>query len=195
MELQYINQAQLKQLNDILEQSGVTASDKQLHQLDGYTGLLQKYTRSLSLVSQADINMIFERHIIDSLGVLQLLNIKDKPSFLDVGSGNGFPGIPMAIFLPGSEFTLLDSSEKKTAFLNIIKTNLNLVNINVQNTRVEKYIDGPHPRFNFLLCRAFKSLNECVSLLKPLIDKNSTLIYFNKRSGDLTDRYTVYPQK
>lgn len=195
MDFQHINPEQLTQLRNIFEKSCINSSDKQLHQLDGYIGLLKKYSGSMNLISQTDINRIFEKHIIDSLGVLQILNIQDNSRFLDVGSGNGLPGIPMAILLPSSELTLLDSSEKKTAFLNIAKANLNLVNINVQNSRIEKYIDDPRPRFNFLLCRAFKGFDECITLLEPLIKENSKLIYFNKRSGALTDRYLIYPKK
>src|SRR5690606_30133457 len=107
------------------------------------------------------------RHLLDSLSVVPYVKNTSAENIIDVGTGGGLPGIPLAIMFPEKKITLLDSNGKKTRFLFHIKTLLNLTNVSVENRRVEAFI--PTQKFNIVISRAFASLQDmtdgCAHLL------------------------------
>jgi len=133
--------------------------------------ILQKWNRIYNLTSINDEKEIIIKHIFDSLSVIKYI---DKNKILDVGSGAGFPGIPLAILLENRSFTLLDSSLKRINFLNYVKIRLGLNNVNIVQSRIEDFISNDN--FDIIISRAFSSLDKFVEVTKNIFKQNSILL-------------------
>ena len=112
--------------------------------LAAYLDLLRRWNRSVNLVSAGDEPVLEQRHLADSLALVELLPA-EATSALDLGSGGGFPGIPLAIARPGLALTLLDAKTKAVAFLRTVRRELGLVNVQVVQARVEEHTPDPAP--------------------------------------------------
>ncbi len=128
-----------------------------------YAAQLKKWNRSYNLVSAADLKDVVPRHLLDSLSIHSFLQ---DGNLLDVGTGAGFPGLPLAIVKPEHECTLLDSTGKKILFLRHVKRTLGLANIHLEEARVSgfKYEAG----FDNIVSRAFSSLHEFTASVRHL---------------------------
>jgi len=166
---------------------------KQIRLLERYTALIRLYAPRLSLISKGDIDFIFERHILDSLDLLTLLNKRGNLRLLDIGSGAGLPGIPLAIALPSAEVHLLERSEKKSNFLKSVIFKLRLSNTKSINDTLEGYTKRCATHYDYLLFRGIGNFNSCLMLGSRFMDKGAKIVYFNKRSGILSERYIIYP--
>jgi 16S rRNA (guanine527-N7)-methyltransferase len=129
-----------------------------------YMALLQKWNTAYNLTAVREPAEMVTRHLLDSLAVAPLLHGR---RLIDVGSGAGLPGVPLAICAPQRQFHLLDSNGKRTRFLFQVKTALGLDNIEVQRTRVESF--RPALPYDAVLSRAFASLQEMVSSCRHLL--------------------------
>ena len=147
------------------------ASQTQIDQTLDYLSLLQKWNQSFNLVSSRNNLEIVERHILDSLSVNEYI---DGEYILDMGSGAGLPGLPLAIFNPEKKFILLDSNGKKTRFLQQVKTALNLQSIEIENSRVENY-QTKH-QIDMVVCRAFSSLVEIAKKAQHLLSRDCKIL-------------------
>lgn len=147
-----------------LEQLGLEIA---INPLLTYLLLLQKWNKTYNLTAIRDLNAMITRHLLDSLAILPWVK---GERILDIGSGAGFPGIPLALANPNFQLVLLDSNGKKTRFLEEIKRSLNLKNVEVVQSRVENY----HPPFDFdtLTSRAFSELAQMIKWTQHLINKN-----------------------
>lgn len=128
-----------------------------------YLGLIQKWNKVHNLTAVRDPEEMVTLHLLDSLSVLP--HIKSG-RLLDVGSGAGLPGIPLALCLPDLQVTVMDSSHKKASFMRQVKTELNIPNLEVMCGRVEDY--RPAQLFDIVISRAFSDLNQFVMLTKHL---------------------------
>lgn len=148
---------------------GVELSDSQLQQLLQYLALFIKWNKAYNLSAVRDPAEMVHRHLLDSLSVVPALRDYTGPAgrFIDVGTGGGLPGIPLAILFPEKYFTLLDSNGKKTRFLFQVKVSLKLNNVTVENRRVESY--QPEQLFDGVISRAFASLLDMVEGCKHLL--------------------------
>ena len=133
-----------------------------------YVDLLEKWNRTYSLTALRDREKAVSHHLLDSLAVLPFV---PEGRLLDVGSGGGMPGIPLAIVRPGTAVTVLDSNAKKAAFLQQATIELGLSNVSVHCGRVEQY----HPRCAYvsIISRAFSSLSDFVALTRPLVSADT----------------------
>lgn len=146
---------------------GVELSDRQQEQLLAYLALLIKWNKAYNLTAVRDPDEMVSRHLLDSLSVVpQVAEAGDN--WLDVGSGGGMPGIPLAILFPGRRFTLLDSNGKKTRFLTQVKLELQLQNLEVVHSRVEAFT--PAQPFSGICSRAFSSLADFANWTRHLGD-------------------------
>ena len=133
--------------------------------------LLKRWSSAFNLSGIKDLNDMVVKHVLDSVSILPFLK---GEKIIDVGSGAGFPGIPIAIFLPNMSFSLLDSNGKKIRFLTEIKFQLDLENVTVVNNRVEKY--APSSPYDMVVCRAFSSLEKIVLNCSRLLVPNGSVL-------------------
>ncbi|MEQ9464266.1 MAG: 16S rRNA (guanine(527)-N(7))-methyltransferase RsmG [Haliea sp.] len=161
-----LDAALASQLSRGITALGLRASTDQQAQLLAYLALLCKWNRAYNLTAVRDPADMVTRHLLDSLALVPRLS---GSRCIDVGTGAGLPGIPLAIMFPDREFHLLDSNGKKTRFLFQVKTGLALSNITIHHARVEAFT--PAGKFDVVLSRAFASLADMVAgaghLLQP----------------------------
>ncbi|BET95101.1 16S rRNA (guanine(527)-N(7))-methyltransferase RsmG [Xenorhabdus taiwanensis] len=157
----------LNKLESLLAKTDIKLSLSQKQQLVAYVDMLNKWNKAYNLTSVRDPEQMLVRHIMDSIAVNPFLH---GTRFIDVGTGPGLPGIPLAIVRPDSHFTLLDSLGKRVRFLRQVQHELGLNNIEPVQSRVEEFI--PEPLFDGVISRAFASLQDmlswCNHLPKPL---------------------------
>ncbi|MGK4329948.1 16S rRNA (guanine(527)-N(7))-methyltransferase RsmG [Lonsdalea quercina] len=147
----------LTKLNHLLDSAGITLTDRQKTQMIQYVELLNKWNKAYNLTSVRDPDQMLVRHIMDSLVVEPHL---EGQRFIDVGTGPGLPGIPLAIIRPDSHFVLLDSLGKRVRFLRQVQHELQLENIEPVQSRVEDF--PAEPAFDGVISRAFASLQDMV---------------------------------
>jgi len=148
----------LNKLSRLLSEAGISLSDHQQQQLVAYVELLHKWNKAYNLTSVRDPNEMLVRHILDSIIVAPHLQ---GERFIDVGTGPGLPGIPLAIVLPQAHFTLLDSLGKRVRFLRQVQHELKLTNVTPVQSRVEAF--PAEPPFDGVISRAFASLTDMVN--------------------------------
>lgn len=146
-------------------QLGIDLSDFQQQQLLAYLVLLNKWNKAYNLTAVRDPAEMVSRHLLDSLSVAPQV-LQGGSRWLDVGSGGGMPGIPLAILFPERSFTLLDSNGKKTRFLTQVKLELKLANVDVVHNRVEQFTPTQH--FTDITSRAFSSLDDFANWTRHL---------------------------
>ncbi|MFN3234775.1 MAG: 16S rRNA (guanine(527)-N(7))-methyltransferase RsmG [Gammaproteobacteria bacterium] len=152
---------------------------------------LNKWNKTYNLTAITNPNEQMTKHIVDSLMVGHLLH---GDHILDVGTGPGLPGIPLAICYPNKTFTLLDSNRKKTAFLTHIKQILGLNNVQIIHHRVESF--SPSIRFDSIVSRAFSNLSDMLKKTEHLIAKQGRFIALKgvmprEELADIPDRFEV----
>ena len=161
-----MDQALVDRLESGCAALSLTLEPSQRDALASYLDLLLKWNRAYNLTAVRDPADMVTRHLLDSLAIAAYL---PPGRCLDVGTGAGLPGVPLAIFYPQREFHLLDSNGKKTRFLFQVKTGLGLANMTVHQARVEHF--RPAAPFDVVLSRAFASLADmvqgCRHLLSP----------------------------
>ncbi|NAT77340.1 16S rRNA (guanine(527)-N(7))-methyltransferase RsmG [Dickeya dadantii] len=148
----------LDTLNSLLQRAGIALSDRQKDQLLQYVALLHKWNKAYNLTSVREPEQMLVRHIMDSLVVEPHLA---GSRFIDVGTGPGLPGVPLAIARPDAHFVLLDSLGKRVRFLRQVQHELNLGNIEPVQSRVEDF--PAEPPFDGVISRAFASLQDMVN--------------------------------
>jgi 16S rRNA (guanine527-N7)-methyltransferase len=150
------------------QQLGVELSESQHSQLLAYLALLIKWNKAYNLTAVRDPDEMVSRHLLDSLSVVPFIA---GERWLDVGSGGGMPGIPLAILFPDMNVTVLDSNGKKTRFLTQVKLELKLDNLEVIHSRVEAF--QPALPFTGIVSRAFSSLEDFTGWTRHLGDSNT----------------------
>ncbi|KFZ30965.1 16S rRNA methyltransferase [Pseudidiomarina salinarum] len=152
-----------KKLDQLLAQAGIELTDQQLEQQLTLVEQLNKWNKAYNLTSVRDPEQMLSRHIVDSLVVLPYLQ---GQRFIDVGTGPGLPGLPLAIARPDCEFVLLDSLGKRIRFIRQVCHQLQLTNVTAVQSRVEDY--QPDSKFDGVISRAFASLNDMLSWCRHL---------------------------
>jgi len=153
----------LELLKGLVAQTDLSLSEHQLQQLVAYVQLLDKWNSAYNLTSVRDPKEMLVKHIMDSLVVAPFVQ---GNRIIDVGTGPGLPGVPLAIALPEKKFTLLDSLGKRIRFLNQVKMQLKLDNIEPVQSRVEDH--DPQAGYDSVLSRAFASMTDMVNWCQHL---------------------------
>lgn len=158
----------LKDTNNIVE-------DIQIEKFYNYMNLLLEWNEKINLTAITEPSEVIEKHFIDSLTVLD--EIKSDNKVIDVGTGAGFPGIPLSI-CSEAKFTLLDSLNKRINFLNIVKENLDLSNVELEHGRAEDFAKNKHYRekFDVAISRAVAPMNVLIEYLLPYVKVGGKVI-------------------
>lgn len=169
-------------------------TDDQIEKFGRLEALYQDWNLKINVVSRKDIDELYIRHVLHSLGIAKVLRFKPGAEVLDVGTGGGFPGIPLAILFPESNFTLVDSIGKKIKVVQEVVDGLGLTNVRAKHSRVED-IDNT---FDFIVSRAVAAMPTFVRWTKDKIAKKQQhelkngILYL--KGGDLTEELTDFPK-
>ncbi len=150
---------------------GISATEQQINLLLAFVCLIEKWNKTYNLTAIRNREEMLRLHILDSLSVLPFTLGKN---IIDVGTGAGLPGIPLAIFMPDVQFTLLDSNAKKTRFVQQVVLELKLKNVKVVHARVEQLKKAGE--FDAVLSRAFASLHDIMQWTDYLLQAEGVLI-------------------
>jgi 16S rRNA (guanine527-N7)-methyltransferase len=146
-------------------------SPLQLQQFTALQPLYKEWNEKINVISRKDIDELYTRHVLHSLSIAALFNFKDGAHIIDLGTGGGFPGVPLAILFPNVKFLLVDSINKKLKVIDAVAQALELKNITTQHTRVE---DIKGQKFDYVVSRAVAALPTLWQWSKPLLKKNDT---------------------
>ena len=141
-------------------------SEEQLRQLRLLEVLYKEWNDKINVISRKDIDGLYEKHVLHSLSIAAAFDISDNSEVLDLGTGGGFPGIPLAIFFPKVKFHLVDSIAKKLKVVEAIAEEIGLKNITTQHSRIE---DIKNRKFDFVVSRAVAPLKDLWRWSKPLL--------------------------
>ncbi|MBC3766649.1 16S rRNA (guanine(527)-N(7))-methyltransferase RsmG [Neptunicella marina] len=161
----------LKQLSELLAQTSLNLSQQQIEKLVMFVQLMDKWNKAYNLTSVRDPSQMLVKHIVDSVVVAPFI---DKKHYIDVGTGPGLPGIPLAIVLPDTQFILLDSLGKRVRFMRQVAFELGLKNIEPVQSRVEDY--QPQISLNGVISRAFASIKDMLHWCEHLVDSSGTFL-------------------
>ncbi len=144
-------------------------TDEQLKQFAALEFLYKEWNEKINVISRKDIDGLYLKHVLHSLSIAAVFNFDNETEIIDIGTGGGFPGIPLAIYFPEVKFHLVDSIGKKLKVVEAIVAELNLKNITVQHIRAEEIKSR---KFNFAVSRAVAPLKDLWRWSKPLLKKN-----------------------
>ncbi|MEZ5041169.1 MAG: 16S rRNA (guanine(527)-N(7))-methyltransferase RsmG [Saprospiraceae bacterium] len=140
-------------------------SAKQIDQFKALGPLYESWNQKINVISRKDIDNLYVHHILHSLAIAKVVGFKPGAAVLDLGTGGGLPGIPLAIFFPETNFTLVDGTRKKITVVNEIKMALGLENVVGLPIRAEEL----KTKFDFVVCRAVTSLDKLIEWSFPLL--------------------------
>ena len=178
-------------LENLLTQAEIQLTDRQKDQLIQLVQLLNKWNKAYNLTSVRDPQEMLVKHILDSIVVSPYLQ---GDRFIDVGTGPGLPGLPLAIINPTKQFVLLDSLGKRISFIRNAVRELGLTNVEPVLSRVEEY--QPEQKFDGVLSRAFASLKDMTDWCHHLPKENGYFyalkgIYQEDEINELNEKYTI----
>jgi 16S rRNA (guanine527-N7)-methyltransferase len=162
-------------------------TDIQLKQFKALQGLYEDWNSQINVISRKDIEALYLRHVLHSLSIAKLIQFKSGAKILDIGTGGGFPGVPLAILFPEVTFHLVDSINKKLKVVNGVADSLGLENIYTTHARAES-IQG---HYDFIISRAVTNMTDFVGWIKNRVAKKSVhsikngILYL--KGGDLAE--------
>jgi len=171
----------LSRLQDGLEQLDIAYTSSQIAQLQAYLQLLQKWNRTYNLTAITDVNRMVAYHLLDSLAIIKYIPV--RAHCLDVGTGAGLPGLPLAIMRADSNWILLDSNGKKTRFVQQAIAESGISNVKVVQSRVEDY--HADSKLDVIVSRAYASLQDFASSINHLWQPNTQVLSMKTEPDDM----------
>ena len=173
-----------------------TLSTLQVAQFSKLLNLYTIWNNQINVISRKDLDNFYERHVLHSLGIAKVYSFQPGTTVLDVGTGGGFPGIPLAILFPETNFVLVDSIGKKIKVVNEVASALGLTNVQAHHLRAEQ-VKGT---FDFVISRAVTAMPVFVEWVKTKIKKGRASDGFSNgilylKGGDLTEEFKGLPGK
>ncbi|MDV7186901.1 16S rRNA (guanine(527)-N(7))-methyltransferase RsmG [Lutibacter sp. TH_r2] len=179
---------------EIIKEHFPNLTEIQLKQFSQLGKLYEEWNAQINVISRKDIDELYTRHVLHSLGIAKVQPFKKGAKILDVGTGGGFPGIPLAILFPEVDFYLVDSIGKKIKVVNEVATALDLKNVKAEHIRAEK-VKG---EFDFIVSRAVTKMDDFVKWTKNKISKKQNhkikngILYL--KGGDLSQELQNFPK-
>ena len=179
---------------DLIADNFPNLSDKQLEQFSKLEELYAEWNAQINVISRKDIDALNLKHVLHSLGIAKVQAFLPKAKVLDVGTGGGFPGIPLAIMFPETKFVLVDSIGKKIKVVQAVSDSLGLTNVQAIHGRAEN-VNG---EFDFVISRAVTKMDDFVLWVKKKIKIKSKhelrngILYL--KGGDLTEELQHFPR-
>ena len=167
-------------------------TQNQIEQFSKLDELYCEWNSKINVISRKDIDALYEKHVLHSLAIAKVQIFNEGSEVLDVGTGGGFPGVPLAIMFPNVQFHLVDSINKKLKVINKVAESLDLKNVKTTHTRAEK-IDH---KYDFIVSRAVTRMPEFVSWVKGKVKKEQRhklkngILYL--KGGDLSEELKDY---
>jgi 16S rRNA (guanine527-N7)-methyltransferase len=170
-----------------LERLGLSPTLEQREMILTFICLLLKWNPFAGLISKNDEEQLFLRHFCDSLQPLLLFGFKKSAKILDIGSGGGFPSIPIRIFRPDLSFLCTDSNKKKCSYLNEVKKELNFENVEIFNGKVDRLQSSD--KFDYVISRGLGNMQMFSKLARPFLSKDGHMYTFKTKhfSSELED--------
>ena len=169
-------------------------NDLQQQQLQQLHGLYADWNKKINVISRKDIDALYERHVLHALGIAKVLSFAPNARILDVGTGGGFPGIPLAILFPKTDFYLVDSIQKKIGVVNAVAAAVGLKNVKATHQRAEEV----NEKFDFVVSRAVTQIPRFVEWVQNKISSTQQHDLANGiltlKGGDLTEELRAYPK-
>lgn len=159
-----------------LEKYNIKYDSQILNKLEVYAEFLLEYNTHTNLTAIRNVEDVYLKHFLDSVLLLNHVDLKENSNILDIGTGAGFPGVILKIFRPDLNITLLDSNNKKITFLNELIKKLELNNIKAVNERAEEFIKENRENYDYVTSRAVSSLNVLSELSIPFVKVNGYFI-------------------
>lgn len=145
-------------------------TSQQLAQLTALEALYRDWNSKINVISRKDIDSLYEKHVLHSLGIAAVTGLRPGTEIIDIGTGGGFPGIPLAIFFPDVHFHLADSIAKKLKVVQEVVSAIGLQNVTMQHTRAE---DIKNRKFDYAVSRAVAPLHDLWRWSRPLLRKSA----------------------
>lgn len=170
-------------------------TERQKEQFAALLPLYEEWNAQINVISRKDMENFYEHHVLHSLAIAKVIQFKSMCEVLDVGTGGGFPGVPLAVMFPDARFTLIDSIGKKIKVVSDVIERVGLTNAKAMQIRAEK-LDG---EYDFVVSRAVTTLPEFVPWVKKKISKTqyhdmrNGIIYL--KGGDLTNELFTFRHK
>jgi 16S rRNA (guanine527-N7)-methyltransferase len=170
-------------------------TEQQRTQFAALDGLYRDWNAKINLISRQDIDALYEKHVLHSLGIAKVIQFKPGTEILDVGTGGGFPGIPLAIMFPMVRFHLVDSVGKKITVVKAVAESLGLTNVEAEQVRVEQL----NRTYDFVVSRAVTRLKPFMGWVRYKIIKRGNndlpngVLYL--KGGDLNEELSEVPEK
>ena len=139
---------------------------EQIKQFEALKEIYTEWNEKINVISRKDIDSLYERHVLHSLSIAAMFEFEPGTEIIDLGTGGGFPGIPLAIFFPEVKFHLVDSIAKKLKVVDAVAENIGLTNVTTQHSRIE---DIKNRKFDFVVSRAVAPLKDLWKWSKPLL--------------------------
>ena len=176
-------------LLSLLEQA-YPVSKNQLNQFIRFKHEITNWNQKINLISRKDINNFLIHHLLHSLSIAKFGIFEDNSTIMDLGSGGGFPGVPLSILFPKAKFILIESKQKKSIVLNKIATTLNLRNVQVVCSRIELFDEI----VDQVVCRGFGKIQDIVSCSKKNLSKSKKSGWWLLKGGNIEAELGPYPK-
>ena len=157
-------------------------NDQQLDQLKSLEALYKEWNAKINVISRKDIDSLYEKHVLHSLSIAAAFDFPDGVDVIDIGTGGGFPGVPLAIFFPNVNFHLVDSIGKKLKIIDVVKEAIQLKNISTEYIRAEEI---RNKKFDFVVSRAVAPLKDLWKWSKPILKTSKIKIHTEEGSSYL----------
>jgi len=154
---------------ELIDKYFTDLSDEQRRQYDALYDLYSDWNSKINVISRKDIDNLYEHHVLHSLGIANIIKFRPKTKVMDLGTGGGFPGVPLAIMFPKVHFHLVDSIGKKIKVATEVSAAIGLKNVSFEHERAENIKD----KFDFVVSRAVMPLNDLASIIRKNISKKS----------------------